>query len=135
MIVSYMKHSVDTIDEFLQVRFGVCGRSRSQHEIEIEIMPTAYLSDAARHVTRDTIAIATRPPKVRQMHPGQRFEIQIDVAASESPGSPGTKRIHLVLVSFFLPRFPVAFFFSPPFSCLYLLVLDRLGPGSACPRP
>lgn len=27
----------------------------------------------------------TRTPKVRQMHPGQRFEIQISVAASKSP--------------------------------------------------
>lgn len=76
-------------------------------EIEIEIMPTAYFSDAARSWSR------TRTPKVRQMHPGQRFEIQISVAASKSPVCLVSEYIRIAsCLFFFFCCFRRCFFWS-----------------------
>ena len=69
------------------------GRSKSKSKL---CQPHIFrMQRAARSWSR------TRTPKVRQMHPGQRFEIQISVAASKSPVCPAREYIRIASCYFF----------------------------------
>lgn len=99
----------EAFDEILQVRcdaFAVFAKLSAESKSKSKSMPAAYVSDAARTGKRDR---QPRPPKVRQMHPAERFEIQIKRRCIKITGFPAGEYICIVSVFFFflLPFLPL----------------------------